>query len=77
MNSDFTKPQNLDSLLMKPSQSNSNLRSPGFCLVRSYLITTVSVCFSSELLENQNNHFDVEVTIIIILIIFDFDFMVP
>ena len=41
MNLKFINPQNLGSLLMKSSQSNSNLRSPGFCLVRSYLITTV------------------------------------
>ena len=42
MNLEFIKPQNLGSLLMKLSQSNFNLRSPGSYLVRSYLITTVS-----------------------------------
>ena len=41
MNLKFIKPQNLGSLLMKPSQSNFDLRSPGSCLVCSYLITTV------------------------------------
>ena len=41
MNLEFTKPQNLGYLLMKSSQSNFNLRSPGSYLVRSYLITTV------------------------------------
>ena len=41
MNLEITKPQNLGSLLMKSSQSNSNLRSPDAYLVRSYLITTV------------------------------------
>ena len=41
MNLEFIKPQNLGSLLMKSSQSNFNLRSPGSYLVRSYLITTV------------------------------------
>ena len=41
MNLEFTKPQNLGSLLMKSSQSNFDLRSPGSYLVRSYLITTV------------------------------------
>ena len=43
MNLEFTKPQNLGSLLMKSSQSNFNLRSPGSYLVRSYLITTVHI----------------------------------
>ena len=43
MNLEFIKPQNLGSLLMKSSQSNFNLRSPGSYLVRSYLITTVMV----------------------------------
>ena len=43
MNLKFIKPQNLGSLLMKSSQSNSNLRSPGSYLVRSYLITTVKI----------------------------------
>ena len=42
MNLEFIKPQNLGYLLMKSSQSNSNLRSPVSYLVRSYLITTVS-----------------------------------
>ena len=42
MNLEFIKPQNLVSLLMKSSQSNSNLRSLGSYLVRSYLITTVN-----------------------------------
>ena len=41
MNLELIKPQNLGSLLMKSSQSNFNLRSPGSYLVRSYLITTV------------------------------------
>ena len=41
MNLEFIKPQNLGSLLMKSSQSNFNLRSPGSYLVCSYLITTV------------------------------------
>ena len=41
MNSEFIKPQNLGSLLMKSSQSNFNLRLPGSYLVHSYLITTV------------------------------------
>ena len=41
MNLEFIKPQNLGSLLMKSSQSNFDLRSPGSYLVRSYLITTV------------------------------------
>ena len=41
MNLEFIKPQNFGSLLMKSSQSNFNLRSPGSHLVRSYLITTV------------------------------------
>ena len=35
------KPQNLCPWLVKPSQSNFNLRSPDCYLVRSYLITTV------------------------------------
>ena len=43
MNLEFIKPQNLGSLLMKSGQSNFNLRSPGSYLVRSYLITTVSI----------------------------------
>ena len=42
MNLEFIKSQNLGSLLMKSSQSNFNLRSPGSYLVRSYLIATVS-----------------------------------
>ena len=41
MNLEFIKPQNSGSLLMKSSQSNFGLRSPGSYLVRSYLITTV------------------------------------
>ena len=41
MNLEFIKPQNLESLLMKSSQSNFNLPLPGYYLVRSYLITTV------------------------------------
>ena len=41
MNSGFTKPQNLGSLLMKPSQSNFDLRSPSSYLARGYLIDTV------------------------------------
>ena len=41
MNLEFTEPQNLGTLLMKSSQSNSNLRSPSSCLARSYLIATV------------------------------------
>ena len=41
MNLEFIKPQNLGSLLMKSSQSNFNLRSPGSYLIRTYLITTV------------------------------------
>ena len=41
MNLELIKPQNLGSLLMKSSQSNFNLRSPGSYLVRSYQITTV------------------------------------
>ena len=42
MNLEFIKPQNLGSLLMKSSQSNFSLQSPGSYLVRSYLITTVT-----------------------------------
>ena len=50
MNLEFIKPQNLGSLLMKSSQSNFNLRSPGSYLVRSYLITTVpKVALTKEL----------------------------
>ena len=41
MNLDLIKPQNLGCLLLKLSQSNFDLRSPGSYLVRSYLITTV------------------------------------
>ena len=41
MNLEFIKPQILGSLLIKSSQSNFNLRSPGPYLLRSYLITTV------------------------------------
>ena len=56
MNLEFIKPQNLGSLLMKSSQSNFNLRSPGSYLVRSYLITTVSKMnvFHLGKLKNQN-----------------------
>ena len=43
MNLEFIKPQNLGSFLMKSSQSNFGLRSPGSYLVRSYLITTVQI----------------------------------
>ena len=43
MNLEFIKPQNLGSLLMKSSQSNFNLQSPGSYLVRSHLITTVLI----------------------------------
>ena len=52
MNLDFTKPQNLGSLLMKSSQSNCNLGSPGSYLVCSYLITTVTTSLI-ELLSNE------------------------
>ena len=45
MNLEFIKPQNLGSFLMKSSQSNFNLRSPGSYLVRSYLITTVIIIY--------------------------------
>ena len=41
MNLEFIKSQNLGSLLLKSSQSNSDLRLLGSYLVRSYLITTV------------------------------------
>ena len=43
MNSEFIKPQNLGSFLIKLGQSNFDLRSPGSYLVCtcSYLITTV------------------------------------
>jgi hypothetical protein len=41
MNLEFTKPQNLGSLLRKSSQSNFDLRSPSSFLVRSSLIATV------------------------------------
>ena len=41
MNLEFIKPQNLGSLLMKSSQSNFDLRSPGSYSICSYLITTV------------------------------------
>ena len=44
MNLKFIKPQNLGSLLMKSSQSNFKLRLSGSYLVRSYLITTVTLC---------------------------------
>ena len=42
MNLEFTKPQNLGSLLMKSSQSNFDLRAPNSFLVRSQLIATVT-----------------------------------
>ena len=60
MNLEFTKPQNLGSLLIKLSQSNFNLRSPGSYLVRSYLITTVSsqfVCPSPKDLDFNKKNF--------------------
>ena len=41
MNLEFIKPQNLGSLLMKLSQSNFDLQSPGSFLARSYLIAIV------------------------------------
>ena len=41
MNLEFKNPQNLGSLLMKSSQSNFHLRSPGSYSVHSYLITAV------------------------------------
>ena len=40
-NDQAIRPQNLDPWLMKSSQSNYNLRSPGSYLARSYLIATV------------------------------------
>ena len=43
MNLEFTKPQNLGSLLMKSSQSNFNLQLPSSYLARSYLIATVQI----------------------------------
>ena len=45
---EFIKPQNLDSLFMKSSQMNFNLRSPGSYLVRGYLITTVKLLKTSQ-----------------------------
>ena len=48
MHLEFIKPQNLRSLLMKSSQSNLNLQSPGSYLVRSYLITTVRIILENE-----------------------------
>ena len=51
MNLEFIKPQNLGSLLMKSSQSNSNLQSPGSYLVRSYLITTVRTSGWSSIIQ--------------------------
>ena len=50
MNLEFIKPQNLGSLLMKSSQSNFNLQSPGSHLVRSYLITTVQKEYRCKIL---------------------------
>ena len=43
VNLEFIKPQNLGSLLMKSTQSNFDLQSPGSYLVRSYLIATFSL----------------------------------
>ena len=40
-NDQAIRPQNLDPWLMKSSQSNYNLQSPGSYLARSYLIATV------------------------------------
>ena len=54
MNLEFIKPQNLGSLLIKSSQSNFNLRSPGSYLVRSYLITTV-ICTKNNIWRIQKN----------------------
>ena len=48
MNLEFIKPQNLGSLLMKSSQSNFNLQSPDSYLVRSYLITTVTMYYDIQ-----------------------------
>ena len=42
MNLEFTKPQNLDSLLGKSSQSNFDLRLPSSYSARSYQIATVT-----------------------------------
>ena len=42
------KPQNLGPWLMKSSQSNFNLRSPGSSLARSYLIGTVPKMYSLQ-----------------------------
>ena len=57
MNLEFIKPQNLGSLLMKSSQSNFNLRSPGSYLIRSYLITTVNqnIYYIANFLEEKIN----------------------
>ena len=60
MNSEFIKPQNLGSLLMKSSQSNFNLRLPDSYLVRSYLITTVPTnCDDSLILRVVETKLDV------------------
>ena len=58
MNLEFIKPQNLGPLLMKSSQSNFNLRSPGAYLVRSCLITTVQLhkTFHSLFLRFETNY---------------------
>ena len=53
MNLEFTKPQNLGSLLMKSSQSNLNLQLPGSYLVRSCLITTVHTDKSIDYLRGR------------------------
>ena len=55
MNLEFIKPQNLGSLLMKSSQSNFNLWSPGSYLVHSYLITTVQLAWKEERKELRDN----------------------
>ena len=50
------KPQNLGPWLMKSSQSNFNLQSPGSYLARSYLIATVHKCnLSTGFKEGLNN----------------------
>ena len=54
MNLEFVKPQNLGCLLMKSSQSNFNLRSPGSYLARGYLITTV-ICQKMAVFEKLND----------------------
>ena len=55
MNLEFIKPQNLGSLLMKSSQSNFNLRSPGSYLARSYLIAKLVVHISSLMHKKETN----------------------